>query len=119
MTKEPRSSSGDKPSSRTLTERVRARVAQAGRSLDTKTEGRARPRRPAPPFGEAGEAREAKSIDRVYCEMRTLYRSYRRRTKRPAVPELRQAVRAYKQGPSLTKLVAVASFLDDRSLLDW
>jgi len=35
------------------------------------------------------------------------------------VPELREAVQAFKKGPSLTSLVGVAVFLDDRSLLTW
>jgi hypothetical protein len=35
------------------------------------------------------------------------------------VPELRSAVAAFKRGQSLTSLVQIASFLDDRKLLAW
>ena len=36
-----------------------------------------------------------------------------------AVLALREAVRAFKAGQSLTSLVGVATFLDDRGLLAW
>jgi len=94
----------------TLTERVRARVAEVGRTLEDAPSARS---------GASAARREARSIGKVYVEMRTTYRSFRRRTKRPAVPELRRAVQAFKRGPSLASLVAVATILDDRSLLDW
>jgi hypothetical protein len=87
----------------TLTDRVRARVAQAERLLAKSS---------------AGE-REARSLRRVYCEMRTLYRTYRRQAGTPAVPELRSAVSDFKRGQSLASLVHIASFLDDRKLLTW
>jgi hypothetical protein len=51
--------------------------------------------------------------------MRGLYRNYRRKAGTPAVPELRSAVHAFKRGQSLTSLVHIASFLDDRKLLGW
>ncbi|MGE0443492.1 MAG: hypothetical protein AB7L66_18680 [Gemmatimonadales bacterium] len=111
-------STGDRDWSRTLTDRVRARVDGA---VDQEGGGKAakRARQPSSLTNGNAESREARSIDQVYCEMRTLYRRYRRRTKRPAVPALREAVQAYKRGPSLPRLVAVASFLDDRGLLGW
>ena len=59
------------------------------------------------------------SLGKVYAEMRTLYRSYRRRAGAPELPELRSAVRAYKRGPSLASLTHIATFLDDRNLLGW
>jgi hypothetical protein len=55
----------------------------------------------------------------VYCEMRAIYRSYRRKTGETAVPELRSAVLAFNRGQSLTSLVHIATFLDDRKLLAW
>ena len=51
--------------------------------------------------------------------MKVTYQRYRRQTGRPALPELREAVHAFKRGPSLTSLVGVATFLDDRGLLGW
>jgi hypothetical protein len=51
--------------------------------------------------------------------MRGLYRTYRRKTGRPPVPELRSAVQAFRRGRSLKSLVHIASFLDDRKLLSW
>lgn len=62
---------------------------------------------------------EARSLRRVYRELRGTYREYRKQTGRSSVPALREAVHAFKQGPSLTSLVGVAAFLDDRSLLPW
>ena len=63
--------------------------------------------------------REVQRLQWVYCEMRMTYRRYRRETRRPAIPELRNAVLAFRRGPSLTSLVDVATFLDDRQLLAW
>jgi hypothetical protein len=51
--------------------------------------------------------------------MKTTYQRYRRQTGKPAVPALRDAVRAFKRGQSLASLVDVATFLDDRGLLAW
>jgi hypothetical protein len=65
------------------------------------------------------DAREAQSLQTVYREMRGLYRNYRREAGTAAVPELRSAVAAFKRGQSLTSLVQIASFLDDRKLLAW
>ena len=123
-----RSSAAPTPA-RSLTERVKARVAEAGRTLDNRSGTRKlkhkhlRPTRLAPPDSRLTESseshREVQSLRWVYCEMRMVYRRYRRRTKRPAVPELRNAVRAFKRGPSLTSLVDVATFLDERQLLGW
>lgn len=83
-------------------------------------------KRRAPRLGSATSApkagdseREARSLNRVYSELKTTYQQYRRQTGRSAVPELREAVQAFKKGPSLTSLVGVAVFLDDRSLLTW
>ena len=84
---------------RTLTERVRDRVATAGGGSDRDSEGR--------------------SLRRVYGEMRSKYQRYRKETGKSSVPALREAVHAFKKGPSLTSLVGVATFLDERGLLPW
>jgi hypothetical protein len=112
---------------RTLTERVKARVAEAAledRTGRAKTKGKhlrpPRAARPASLLTEGLEAqREAQSLRRVYCEMKVTYQRYRRQTGKPAVPALRDAVRAFKRGQSLTSLTEVATFLDDRGLLAW
>jgi hypothetical protein len=116
------------PSS-TLTDRVRAHVAEAGRLLDNRTsEANAKHKHLRPTRLTKGAAsltstsearREAQSLQTVYREMRGLYRNYRRQAGTAAVPELRSAVSAFKRGQSLTSLVQIATFLDDRKLLAW
>jgi len=92
---------------RTLADRVQARVAEAERLL-------------TPPRKNSLLAQgDTRSLRKVYREMRTVYRNYRRQTGSPAVAELRTAVQAFKKGQSLTSLVEIASFLDDRKLLVW
>lgn len=113
----------------TLADRVKARVAEAERSLElgaTETNGAPR-KRGRPPRAKKtstlalsqASKRESESLLKVYREMREIYRGYRRRAGTPAVPELRTAVTAFKRGQSLTSLVVIASFLDDRKLLAW
>jgi hypothetical protein len=77
-----------------LAERVQTRVRAAGRD-------------------------EIQSLRSVYSEMRGIYRRYRRQTGSRSIPELRDAVRAFRRGPSLPCLVNIATFLDDRNLLAW
>jgi hypothetical protein len=113
---------------RTLTDRVRDRIAEAGEALD-----RAKPRgkktsklgntrlgmSTAGPKADAEALRESRSINRVYRELRGTYRKHRRDSGQAALPELREAVHAFKRGPSLASLVTVAAFLDERGLLAW
>lgn len=113
----------------TLSRRVKARVAQAERLLENhprEANGNHKELRsnrsitPSASLSDNSAAhREVQSLHNVYSEMRAVYRSYRRQTGTPAVPELRSAVQAFKRGPSLTSLVHVASFLDERKLLAW
>ena len=115
--------------SRTLTDRVKDRVAEASATHDEreqKSGSRTRRLRPARlgspssgPRASDESQRDSKSLRRVYRELKGTYQQYRRETGRQAVPALRDAVRAFKRGPSLTSLVEVAAFLDDRSLLYW
>ena len=115
----------------TLTDRVKDRVAKVEAELERR-EGTAVAKTPkaskrrTPSLGSVAAAsrngdgeREARSLNRVYGELKTTYQQYRKQTGRSAVPELREAVQAFKKGPSLTSLVGVAAFLDDRSLLTW
>jgi hypothetical protein len=112
----------------TLADRVKARVAEAERGLDKRSRGNSKPKHLRPTIFDqssaslmdsSGAQLEAHSLRAVYHEMRALYRGYRRRTGRPAVPELRSAVLAFNRGGSLKSLVDIASFLDDRKLLGW
>lgn len=114
---------------KTLTDRVNSRVTEARLALDHPARSTSakskRPRRKPSPRpaadlpGTAEAERQTRSLRRVYHEMKTTYQRYRRETGRPAVPELREVVQAFKRGPSLTSLVGVATFLDDRGLLGW
>ncbi len=127
--KSPRSELNASSPSPTLADRVRARVVEAGQLLEEReqqAEARQTQRRPDRKPRPAGSLtnssasqREARSLRYVYSEMRAIYRSHRRQTGTPAVPALRSAVNAFQRGPSLTSLVQVATFLDDRQLLRW
>lgn len=114
---------------RTLTERVRDRVAAAGAAQGGagKPAG-SRTKRPrantlaaagSEANGHADPERDTQSLRRVYGEMRSKYQKYRKETGKSSVPALREAVHAFKKGPSLTSLVGVATFLDERGLLPW
>ena len=109
---------------RTLADRVRDRVAEVATQIEgapstkpkvTKPKGG---KSPAAKLNSVAE-RELRSLLLVYREMKTTYQGYRKETGRPSVPELKEAVHAFTKGPSLTSLVGVAAFLEDRNLLAW
>jgi hypothetical protein len=111
---------------RSLTDRVRDRVAEASRALDRSKPGEGRSSKAkrsrlaasgAKPISDA--TRENRSLIRVYRELRGTYRRHRAQSGQAALPELREAVHAFKKGPSLPALVSVAVFLDERGLLAW
>jgi hypothetical protein len=115
----------------TLTDRVRDRVAEAARSLD-KPAGRGSKNSKlsklhhtrltslaGTPKANSETLKEQRSLRQVYRELRGTYRRHRRTSGQAALPELREAVHAFKKGPSLVSLVAVAAFLDERGLLAW
>lgn len=113
----------------TLALRVEGRVSQARRAIDRRgrtdspKSERLRPTRKAKAavrtLGNSDAERETRSLFRVYAEMKTIYQEHRRQTGRPAIPALREAVQAFRRGPSIPALVRVAAFLDDRELLAW
>jgi len=113
----------------TLADRVKARVAEAQRFLDTRArEGDAKYKHLRPTrstkrstalSGTSEAQLEVQSLRRVYRELRALYRGYRRENGSATVPELRSAVHAFKRGESLASLTQIAVFLDDRKLLVW
>jgi hypothetical protein len=123
----PGSTSADRPQS--LSDRVRARVAEIGLTLDERARAARpktrRPTKPRPPtlLSEAPPApelaREARSLRRVFLEFGDAHRQYRMRTGQHTSPALREAAETFKQAPSLTSLVAVAAFLEEDGLLPW
>jgi hypothetical protein len=111
-----------------LTDRVRDRVEEASRALDRgKPRGRQSSKlaqnrlgaATSPTKSDAEALREKRSLRHVYKELRGTYRKHRRDSGQAALPELKEAVQAFKRGPSLTSLVVVAAFLDERGLLAW
>ena len=103
-----------------LTDRVRARVAEAARNLDQHTRRpRARKALQEPTLHTPKHTREARSLRRVFKELAVTHREYRVRTGQRASPALRNAAKAFKQSPSLPSLVVVAAFLDEDGLLAW
>ena len=109
-----------------LTARVQARVAEAAFVLDRRTNA-TRPkshRRRAPlatvPVDSARSPEEAiaeQSLRRVFRDLGTSYRRFRKQTGTPLTPGLRDAAYNFRAEPSLTTLVAVAAFLDELDLL--
>jgi hypothetical protein len=110
----------------TLTDRVRARVADARLEVDRRANAsrpKARRRRPTTPVSpavdsrSAEDVRESDSLKRVFRDLGISYRRYRRQTREPVVPGLRDAAYSFRAEPSLTSLVAVAAYLDELDLL--
>jgi hypothetical protein len=115
--------------SRSLTDRVLARVNDAGLAVDRRA-GATRPksRRARPATSESLQAtalqtpeelRERQSLRRVFHDLGHSYRRYRRRTGEAVRPALREAAYKFRQEPSLTSLVSVAAFLDELEILTW
>jgi hypothetical protein len=121
------SATGKPPQS--LTDRVLARVTDAGLAVDRRA-GASRPksRRSRPAASDSPltatpqtpeELRETQSLRRVFHDLGHSYRRYRRRTGEPVRPALREAAYKFRQEPSLTSLVSVAAFLDELEILSW
>lgn len=102
-----------------LAERVQARVAEVGLTLARRRHGsRPRAKDSRAPRHTAATP-EARSLRRVYNELAVTHREYRLRSGQRASPALREAAKAFKAGPSLPNLVAVASFLEEDGLIAW
>ena len=84
----------------TLTERVRDRVSAAEVGLT----------------GEAG-AKHVAALWAVFNTFGEARREQRKQTGERPLPGLRDATLAFRRAPSMTALVAVAAFLDERGLL--
>jgi hypothetical protein len=121
----PRSNGSQHEDSRTLTDRVQARVANARLALeqrDTATRPKSSRSRGSSPtstsIGQVSEeARESRSLRRVFRDLGHSYRRYRSQTGEPVPPGLRDAAYHFRAEPSLTSLVAVAAYLDELDLL--
>jgi hypothetical protein len=97
-----------------LTTRIAARVVRARLELEEGTA--AGPESNVDPE-TASERRETESLKRVFQELGTSYRRYRRQVGGPVTPGLRDAAYRFRADPSLTSLVAVAAYLDKLDLL--
>jgi hypothetical protein len=107
-----------------LTERVQARVAEAAFALDRRANAtRPKSHRRRAPLATADSARSAEqalaeqSLRRVFRDLGTSYRRFRKQTGTPLTPGLRDAAYNFRAEPSLATLVAVAAFLDELDLL--
>jgi hypothetical protein len=97
-----------------LTDRIAARVVRARLALE---EGAAaKPSSTVDPKA-AGEQRETESLKRVFQDLGTSYRRYRRQAGGPVMPGLRDAAYEFRADPTLASLVAVAAYLDKLDLL--
>lgn len=108
--------------SKTLTDRVSARVADARLAIERTPRPRKPRRKGRPPLAgsaaaEQELAREAESLRQVFRAFGASYRRYRSQTHEPVKVELREAAYKFRADPSLTSLVAVAAYLDDMDLL--
>lgn len=112
-----------------LTDRVLARVTHARLAVDRRakaTRPKAKRRRHAVPASSAAaspqtpeQASDSESLRRVFRDLGTSYRQYRRETGEPVAPALREAAYRFRADPSLTSLVSVAVFLDELDILTW
>jgi hypothetical protein len=117
-----------KTSAQTITDRVLARVSDAGQSVDRRT-GATRPRarrRPAvvDPLAAGNtrtpeQVREARSLRRVFDDLGLTYRQYRKETGAPVSSDVRDAACRFRRELNVTSLVSVAACLDALDILTW
>jgi hypothetical protein len=112
---------------KSLTDRVKARVANARTAVDRResaTRPKSKRRRRTPDETSADgpspqDLREFESLKRVFRDLGVSYREYRRQTGEPVAPAVRAAAIKFKADPSFTSLVSVAVFLDELDILTW
>ena len=90
--------SGESALSRTMLDRVIARVNDVGSSTPQ---------------------REARSLRLVFDDLGTAYRRYRKETGAPISAVVREAARRFRKEPSVLSLASVAGRLDELKILDW
>jgi hypothetical protein len=100
--------------SRTLTDRVLARVRDAETAVEmSKSHRRAR-------SGQTpAQVRQARSLRRVFVDLGTSYREFRRRTGADVSPVVKDAACRFRRELDVTSLVAVAASLDQLEALPW
>jgi hypothetical protein len=122
----PRGSPSSQPS-QTLTDRVLARVREAAVAVDRHA-GATRPRLrrrsnpdrlPAEVGRTPEQLREARSLRRVFVDLGTSYREYRRRTGAEVSPDVRDAAFRFRRELTVASLVGVAASLDQLEALPW
>ena len=102
------------PGSRTLTDRVLARVRDAETAVE-----RSNLRHGAPSGQTPEQVRRARSLRRVFVDLGTSYREFRRRTGADVSPVVRDAACRFRRELDVTSLVAVAASLDQLEALPW
>jgi hypothetical protein len=106
--------------SHTLTERVLARVRDAEAAMDLPPSRR---RQDASSHSTEGgtpeQVRRARSLRRVFVDLGTSYREFRRRTGAHVSPEVRAAAYRFRREGDVTSLVGVAASLDQLEALPW
>ena len=65
------------------------------------------------------QVRRARSLRRVFVDLGTSYRAFRRRTGAAVSPEVRDAANRFRREGDVTSLVAVAASLDQLEALPW
>jgi len=109
--------SSDLPSSqpsRTLTDRVLARVRDAETVI-----ARSKPPRRGHSGQTPKQVQQARSLRRVFVDLGTSYREFRRRTGADVSPAVREAACRFRRELDVTSLVAVAASLDQLEALPW
>lgn len=112
-----------------LTDRVLARVSEAGLDVDRRS-GASRPKASrrrsaaADPLSASltrtpEQVREARSLRRVFLDLGDSYREYRRRTGAPVSADVRDAACRFRRELNVTSLVSVAASLDHLDILTW
>ena len=107
--------------SHTLTDRVLARIRDAEAAMDLLPPSRRRrdPHGPSAGSGTPEQVRRARSLRRVFVDLGTSYREFRRRTGANVSPEVRDAAYRFRREGDVTSLVAVAASLDQLEALPW
>ena len=65
------------------------------------------------------QVRQAQSLRRVFEDLGSSYRRYRRETGAPVSSEVRAAASNFRLEPSVTSLALVAARLDELDILTW
>jgi hypothetical protein len=69
--------------------------------------------------GTPEQVRRARSLRRVFVDLGTSYREFRRRTGAHVSPEVRAAAYRFRREGDVTSLVGVAASLDQLEALPW